>query len=268
MRQKYLSFFRLRFSMGLQYRAAALAGVITQFAWGFLAILAYHAFYRSDPTAFPMSLQATANYIWMQQAFLALFMMWVVDNDIFEAIRSGNVAYTLCRPVDLYAMWFMQNASTRLSRVLLRCAPILLVALFLPPSYGLSLPADLTSTLLFLPALLLGALVAIAFTVIVYILTFFTTSPQGIRMIMLSLSEFLCGFVIPLPFFPDGLRQIVQMLPFAAMGNVPLRVYSGDIAGSDALFAIGLQIFWLFALILLGRLLMKKALRRVVVQGG
>lgn len=29
--KKYLSFFRMRFLMGLQYRAAAAAGVVTQF---------------------------------------------------------------------------------------------------------------------------------------------------------------------------------------------------------------------------------------------
>ena len=32
--KKYISFFKIRFSMGLQYRTAALAGVVTQFAWG------------------------------------------------------------------------------------------------------------------------------------------------------------------------------------------------------------------------------------------
>ncbi len=41
---KYLSFFRLSFTMGLQYRAAALAGIVTQFAWGFLEILVFWAF--------------------------------------------------------------------------------------------------------------------------------------------------------------------------------------------------------------------------------
>ena len=34
--KKYLSFFRMRFLMGLQYRAAAAAGVVTQFTWGFM----------------------------------------------------------------------------------------------------------------------------------------------------------------------------------------------------------------------------------------
>lgn len=87
--KKYISFFRLRCVTGLQYRAAALAGISTQFAWGFLIIFAYHAFYRSNPTAFPMTLQATVNYTWIQQAFLAMFASWVLDGDILEEITSG-----------------------------------------------------------------------------------------------------------------------------------------------------------------------------------
>lgn len=67
--KKYLSFFRLRFTLGLQYRTAALAGICTQFAWGFLDIMVYRAFYETDAAAFPMTFQATASYIWLQQAF-------------------------------------------------------------------------------------------------------------------------------------------------------------------------------------------------------
>ena len=58
--QKYLSFFRLRFSMGVQYRTAAFAGVITQFAWGAMGILVYWAFYEVDSNAFPMILYLDA----------------------------------------------------------------------------------------------------------------------------------------------------------------------------------------------------------------
>lgn len=71
--KKYLSFFQLRFTMGLQYRTAALAGVITHFAWGGMQVMMYRAFYRTDAAAFPMSLSATSSYVWLQQAFLAFF---------------------------------------------------------------------------------------------------------------------------------------------------------------------------------------------------
>ena len=102
--KKYISFFRLRFAMGLQYRAAALAGMVTQFFWGGMNILMYAAFYESDPAAFPMGLDAVCTYVWLQQAFLSLFMLWQYDNSIFEAkvacideaIGVGNVTkYTL-----------------------------------------------------------------------------------------------------------------------------------------------------------------------------
>ena len=42
--KKYLSFFRLRFITGLQYRTAALAGIATQFFWGAMEILTFRAF--------------------------------------------------------------------------------------------------------------------------------------------------------------------------------------------------------------------------------
>jgi len=57
-------------------------------------------------------------------------------------------------------------------------------------------------------------------------------------------------------------------MPFAAMQNMPLRIYSGNISGTDALTGIALQIFWLAVLLLIGRLMMNRALKRVIVQGG
>lgn len=86
--KKYLSFFRLRFAMGLQYRTAALAGGVTQFVWGFMQIMIYKAFYQADASAFPMSFSATASYIWLQQAFLAFFAAWMMENEIIQVLGS------------------------------------------------------------------------------------------------------------------------------------------------------------------------------------
>ena len=50
--KKYLSFFRIRFIAGLQYRAAAWAGISTQFAWGAMTLLMYRAFIKPQKTLF------------------------------------------------------------------------------------------------------------------------------------------------------------------------------------------------------------------------
>lgn len=266
--RKYLSFFRLRFVMGMQYRAAALAGISTQFFWGLMETMVFIAFYRADAEVFPMALSATVSYVWLQQAFLAFFAVWMMEGEIFEAIRKGNLAYELARPVDIYNMWFARSMANRLSRAVLRCFPILLIALLVPAPYGLSLPASLPHFLLFLAAMVLGLAVTVSVCMLIYVLTFFTLSPHGIRMVFTSAIDFLTGAIIPIPFFPEKFAKVLEMLPFAAMQNVPLRIYSGNLQGTELAQAIGLQVFWLAAIILTGKLLCRKAERNAVVQGG
>lgn len=266
--KKYLSFFRLRFVMSLQYRVAAIAGIVTQFVWGFMEILMFKAFYEADPLAFPMSFEATVAYIWLQQAFLALFMTWFMENEIFDSIMKGDIAYELCRPIDIYNMWFARSIANRLAKAVLRCMPILIVALCLPKPYALLIPVEGVTFLLMLISLVLALGVTVAFCMLIYITCFFTVSPMGVRMVATSLVEFCQGAVIPLPFFPDKIRILMEWLPFGAMQNVPFRIYSGDIAGAALIEAIGLQVFWLIALVAIGKGLSAKAMKKICVQGG
>lgn len=266
--QKYWSFFRLRFATGLQYRAAALAGIATQFAWGFMDIKVFMAFERTDPTAFPMTFGQLAAYVWLQQAFLAFFMGWLMEGEIFDCITSGNIAYELCRPVDIYNMWFARSMATRMAAGLLRCFPILIVASLLPEPYRIHALSDPVTAVWFVVTMLLGLTVTVALCMIVYMLTFFTISSMGIKLIFTIGAEFFQGGVIPLPFFPKAMQTIMELLPFAAMQNVPLRVYSGNLSGGALIRAVLLQVFWIFALIAIGKLLCACAMQKTTVQGG
>lgn len=266
--KKYLSFFRLRFAMSLQYRTAALAGVATQFAWGFMEIMMFRAFYRADAAAFPMSFSATASYIWLQQAFLAFFAAWMMENDIFDSIVSGNVVYELCRPVSIYNMWFARSSATRVARAVLRCFPILIAAALVPAPYGICAPAGWLHFLLFAVTLALGLAVTVSFCLLIYVLAFFTISPQGLRMVFTSSVEFFAGAVIPLPFFPEKVQRIMELLPFASMQNVALRIYSGSMSPAEMQKAILLQIFWLAVIVSAGKLLCRLAEKRITIQGG
>ena len=266
--KKYISFFRLRFLTGLQYRGAALAGITTQFFWGAMQLLMFKAFYQADASAFPMTFSALSSYIWMQQAFLALFMVWFLENELFDLISNGNIAYELCRPIHLYDLWFVRSVANRMSKWVLRSIPILLFAACVPHPYGLSLPKSLDNFFWFLITMVLGFLLVIAFTMIVYILTFYTISPMGVRMVAVTLVEFFSGGVIPLPFLPEHIRKVVELLPFASMQNVPLRIYSGDIPENQIVRSIILQIFWFLFFLIIGKLLIRDALKKVVIQGG
>ena len=81
----YIGIFRMRLIAGMQYRAAAWAGIATQFFWGGIELLVYAAFYRSSGQA-PMPYGQLADLVWMRQAFLALVMLWAQDGELLETV--------------------------------------------------------------------------------------------------------------------------------------------------------------------------------------
>ena len=266
--RKYYLFFRLRFAAGVQYRMAAITALTTQLVWGLMECLAYKAIAEASGNSLPMNYSAIVSYIWLKEALLALFNTWAADNDIFGMILNGDISYEMCRPLSVYSMWFSRTVGGRVSEALLRCIPVLLCAFLMPYPYKPGLPVSMEAFALFLLTAVFALGVTVAFCMLVYILCFFTLSPQGWRMVLTGAVDFLSGNIIPLPFFPQSYLKIAELLPFAYMQNVPFRIYCGDLAGADIPPAILKQIFWFLALTLAGMLVWKQAEKRIIVQGG
>lgn len=266
--KQYLSFFRMKFISGLQYRVAALSGMSTQFFWGCMLILLYRALCKQAPELLPMDMQALASYVWLQQASLSLFLLSSWDRDLFDAVRTGYVAYELLRPTDLYGMWTVRNMSARLSRAALRALPIIIFASILPSPYGLQLTVSFPVFLLFVLSMVLMLWVTVSVVMLCHALSFFMEDANGLSTMLYALSDFFGGGLVPLPFFPDKLQKISELSPFGSMANAPLRIFGGDIPISEIPQVIGLQLFWAVSLTLAGYAIMNRGLRRCVVAGG
>ena len=265
--KKYLSIFRIRFIYGVQYRIVVFSHLFTGFFWGLMLVLGYSAFYRTNPGAFPMSLSQTVSYMWMQQVFLILFAVVFSDAEIESSIETGSIAYELVRPAELYGRWFSRACAGRIAVTVFRL-PLLLVVFFLPEPFHFSPPPNFFQLLMTLLSVILALGVTVSFTMLMYVSMFYTTSYRGIRVLLIAMTSFFTGAVIPFPFFPPPVRVILEALPFAAMQNMPLRIYSGNIAGIDALQGIAFQIFWLVALVGIGKVAMDRSLKRVMIHGG
>ena len=266
--KKYYSILKMRFINRLQYRAAVIGLILKNFLFALTEILMYMALYRTNPNAFPMGLSQIVSYVWMQQILIVLFSVVIEDWEIYSAISSGFICYDLVRPVDLYGRWFCQSAGNRLAITLLGNLPVLLLALIIPKPYRMSMPISLEQLLLFLVSAVLAFAVVMAFAMLMYISLFYIISQRGIRIIVTAVTTFLSGRVVPLPFFPEKVLAVVRMLPFAAMQNMPLQIFCGNITGSAAFKGICFQMVWFVVLWTVGKLFMRQALTRVVVQGG
>jgi ABC-2 type transport system permease protein len=101
-----------------------------------------------------------------------------------------------------------------------------------------------------------------------YIAAFYTIHSSGIRAMASSIALILSGHIIPLPFFPENILRAVELLPFASMQNIPLFIYSGYWDTQEASTRIIIQAAWIIIFYISGKLLMRKTLKKVVVQGG
>ena len=264
----YLSYFKTVLLSSLQYKTAALAGIFTQFFWGFLQIFIYQAFYAGVGQDTPMDFEKLVAYIWLQQAFLALVYIRNKDDSVAKSIKNGTVAYELVRPYNIYVWWFIKCIAQRMAAVSLRCVPILLIASVLPAPYNLILPSSFGQLAMFIINLLLGALIITSIMMIIQTIAFFTYEDKGISNIIFNFAELLSGTSLPLPLLPKIVETICHFFPFWLIGDLPFRIYSGDISLMASYKFLGLQIFWIAALVMIGMLILKYAMKKVYIQGG
>lgn len=258
----YPAVFVARFRVLLQYRAAALAGLGTQVFWGFIRVAVFTAFYRSSSATQPLSESEIITYLWLTQALL-LLLPWRPDSEIETLVRTGQVAYELVRPIDLHSLWYARALAQRTAPALLRCLPMFALALGL---FGMGLPAGPFAALAFAVSLAAAVLLSAAMTTLLSVSLLFTTSGKGVQLLSNSIVNFFSGSLVPLALFPGWLVAVSEALPFRGLMDTPFRLYLGH-TGEWA-WLVGHQLAWTAALVLLGRWLVRLALRRMEVLGG
>ena len=263
----YIAMFKMYSKQELSYKGKAFWGLVTQIFWGCMLIMIYSAFYETGNGPSDFTMNQMASYLWLHQAFFALSYMGQ-ESAITNLIVKGDVAYEFIRPFDLYLNWYSRVLAKKIVGTLLRFAPIILLSALLPAGIGLSAPAGIWAFLLFVVSLLLGAMLSSAIAMFINILTFKTMVPKGAAAIVSVIYGLLGGIYVPLPLLPQLVQNILNFLPFRYAVDLPFRIYVGNIDPLNGLFFVLIQIVWIGVLILIGKLLMKRCLKNVEVQGG
>lgn len=259
----YLSAFRIRAQLELQYRGAALGGIVTQAFFGLVLVFLYQTLYADGDA---QRLGETITYVWLQQSFFRA--MFAGESELNAQIMSGSVAYSLVRPVDQQLWWSCRDLAGRCVGCLMRMAPMLAVQLLLPASCRMSLPESPTALLQFMFSITLGMLCLTQIGSITSAFTMMTLDPRGVASILQLTMAFLSGNVIPLTMFPESLQSLMRWQPFAQALDAPIRMYLHAQPLPEFLISVTVQTAWLAAMTLLARRLWRAHLDRLVIQGG
>ncbi len=266
----YIAVFKARFSQGLQYRAAALAGALTQVCFGLFIVCALEAFQAAKPAA-ALDLPKSVSYVWLGQAMLAL-LPWGPDPALRDVVRLGEVGTQLSKPLDLYWSWFARSLGFRLSGALLRFVPCVVFSMWALPALGLrSLalgpPASAAAALAFALALPGAALVSAAVTTFFPIVYFRGVTSGASAPLLTALVSLSGGLLAPLPLLPV-VGTLLAFGPVAQVSDAGFKLWTGATSPGSVIVTIALQAFWLAACALAGKAWLDRRLADVEVVGG
>lgn len=263
----FLSIIKIRFNLLLQYRVAAFAGGVTQFFFGMIMIMVLYGFYSSSSKDMPINYNAAITYIWIGQAMLGM-LPWNGDSEIQSLIRTGNVTYELVRPMNLYNYWFARAFALRTAPTLLKSIPIFIIAMLLPKDLKMMLPPNILAFIGWVVTTFGALMISCTITNIINITTLYSLSGDGIQRLLSSVVTLFSGMVVPLPLFPDKLKQVLSYLPFSGLVDVPARFFTGEIPFSQLLNYFGFQCLWTILIYLLGQWILTRKIKDLIVQGG
>jgi len=221
-----------------------------------------------DATGAAMTLPQAITYAWLTQIMWSFVGYFTVDAEIREKIISGNVALDLCRPLDLYAHWYAKTIANKVGTAAWRAVFTIIAAIAVPAALRLSPPSSLAGFLLFIVSLCIGALLCTAFAMLMAAVRVGLTWGEGPTYILEMVGMLLNGNYFPLALWPDFMQRFLILQPFAGLMDIPFRLYLGLLAPADALWAMGLQVFWLVIFITAGRYLLSRKVSNLIVQGG
>lgn len=246
------------------YRAATLAGLATNFFFGLLRAAVMAALFGASQQVEGFSLAGAITYTGISQAsitFLSLFGWY----EIIRSVYSGQVSADLLKPMSYFQFWMAQDLGRALVGLLLRG---LTVMLFYSLFFDLTLPTSFSQWLALCVTIALAWMVSFCWRFLINLSAFWSPNAIGFGRMFFALAWAMSGFLMPLRFLPEWFQTICYLTPFPYTVNIITEVYLGLLTGSALRHALLIQVIWIVLLTAAGQCVLRRGVRRLVVQGG
>ncbi len=186
---------------------------------------------------------------------------------IGKEILDGSIAMRMVKPVDFDMCFLFQELGSKAIQMLI---------VFLPITVGVEayrwiisgqLLLNIPMLLLFILSMILAYGINFFFNLSYGFLAFYLKNLWGTDIIKGVIVNFLSGATVPLAFM-GNLGQVLGYLPFASLSYTPVMIYMGMYSVGEIIFYMCLQLVWLGIFVIISKLILKSAMKRLVVHGG
>lgn len=255
---------RVSFRQQMTYRMAMLAGLVTNLFFGILRVAVLKALYNGKQMVNGLSMQGAVTFAGLSQSMI-MFLMLFGFFEIMQSVSSGAVAGDLLRPMSYYLLWLGKDLGRSLVNLVMRgILTFVIFSLF----FDVILPRSVGQWLAFGLSLALSYLLSFSWRFLVNLVAFWTPDALGIGRLLFLISQFLSGFIMPLPLMPDWFNALCRLTPFPLMVTTPANIFLGMSQGSALGMELLRQAAWVGVLVVVGSIVYRAGIRRLVVQGG
>ncbi|MBD5131016.1 MAG: hypothetical protein HDT28_00240 [Clostridiales bacterium] len=190
--------------------------------------------------------------------------MWSITEDV----HYGFIGMRLMKPISYRHQLGFTAVGSFFARFLIIGVPMILVGT-LVSVFGFGLTGIVWyNILLFIPACILSLLMVDAIQFLFGQLAFRTHAMFGVSSMLNIVTQFLSGGLVPLALFPIWAQNVLYYTPFPTLFSFPVRLFLGQLDWVDMGISFALSVVWILVINLIGQLMYKGSVRKVVVFGG
>lgn len=270
---KFLRVYKPFIGAGLQeaatYRSNWFFGLIGNVLACFISYFIWKAVFLSNGSE-------SINGFTMPQMMVYIFLMFLTSliissggtYDIGEEIRDGSIAMRMIKPVSYNATFLFQELGNKIMTVCILIVPLVVGIEIVRTVLMGEIEFNIFQFILYIISCAMAYLINFFFNICFGFIAFVIKYLWGANMMKNCIVGFLSGNTIPLAFFPPVLEKVFLFLPFASLNYTPVMIYMGMYKGSELVFYLCLQLFWVVLFWGLSKLLWNAATKYLCVQGG
>ena len=252
----------------LHYRLGTFVTLFANLIYLVLVYYLWKAIYASSGVDVVNGMTFTDTMIYLILAtslfnFLEMFVVW----DMSRSIQSGKIILDLLKPMKFRAYTFWSYSGSHVVSFIMTFIPTFIVVMIITKG---AIPIGM-NLVYFIIATLFALIVNFNIEMIVATICLYTESTWGINIVKETIVLLLSGASIPLAFFPEKLRAVVDYMPFRAVYDIPLTILlekNGSNTLQGLLPMFGFQLLWIVILTAAGTLFWNYSVKKITVNGG
>ena len=265
----YKPFTRAGMQELVAYRANFICFFIGEIMSAFIMYFVWKAVFLSSDSETFMGFTMEDMVVYLFISFLTGYMTYSDGAfKVGEEVIDGSIAMRMIRPCSFEMCFLFQELGNRIISGAIIFAPMVIGVEVYRFAVTGAVRFQIGFFLLYLLSLIIAYMISFYFNVIYGFMAFFFKNLWGTTLIKETLVSFLSGGMIPLAFLPTGLAAVLNFLPFASLSYTPVMIYMGMYSVGEALWRIGLQLFWMLVMLGLSKLIWNSAVKRLAIQGG